>query len=145
MYNRVDEPHLCQLCHQEQSWRLLRRISLFTLFHKHVTSTSQLAHLGELPWESKVKHSLHFAWKETQMMLALLVASCSLSATLGAYKPPSCSVNRPSCPGCITKPQVYTIKAGTFGRGQIPAHGASCQMKKTQEEATPSKSDKYGH
>ena len=68
-------------------------------------ASNKLAHLGELPWESKVKHvSLHFAWKETQVMLALFVASCSLWATFGAYELPSCSVNRPTCPGCITKP-----------------------------------------
>lgn len=102
-----------------------------------VISTSQLVHLGEFPWENKVKHiSLHFAWKETPMIFAIPVASHSPGVTPGAHGAPSCSVNRLLCPGCIEKPQEYTTKARTFTRGQVPAHGMSCQGKKVQEEAT---------
>lgn len=59
-------------------------------------------------------------------------------ATLGAYEPPSCSVNRPSCPGCVTKtPGFVHIKAGTFSRRQIPAHGCVKWSKHSKKQHSP--------
>lgn len=105
------------------------KVIVENFFIYFVINTSQLLHLGELPWESKVKHiSLHFAWKETPMIFG--VASHSPSVTPGAHRAPSCSVNGLLCPGCFVKPQEGTTKARTFTRGQIPARGVSCQGKK---------------
>lgn len=86
-------------------------------------------HVSELPWERKVKHiGLHFTWKKTQMMLALLVASRSLTAALGAYEPPSCSVNRPSCPSCIIKPPHVHSKSKNIQQRTNPSPW-ECQVK----------------
>lgn len=70
-----------------------------------VRSSSQLVQLGELPRKSKVKqtHQFAFCLERHSDDVGLPCSIPQPHATLGAYEPPSCSVNRPSCPGCVTK------------------------------------------
>lgn len=61
-------------------------------------------------------------------MLALLVASRSLTAALGAYEPPSCPVNRLSCPSCIIKPLHVRSKSKNIQQRTNPSPW-ECQVK----------------